>query len=388
MSAPVFLGLRPFWFFRALVALLFLGIGVAQAQTPQPPDLGARAWLLLDHQSGQSLVSKEPETRVEPASLTKLMTAYLVFSALEKGQITQDQVAPVSERAWKMEGSRMFIEPRKSVTVQELIRGMIVQSGNDACVALAELIAGDETLFAQRMNEEAQRLGMKNTHFMNTTGLPDENHYTTVGDLGILARAIIEDFPQHYAYYSEKEYRYNNITQPNRNRLLWLDTTVDGMKTGHTRAAGYCLVSSALRGDRRLIAVVVGADSDNARVQDSLTLLNFGFQFFDSVKLYQARQAVSTVTVWRGLSSSLPIGFENDFAISLPKGQADRLQVHLETTQPLMAPIEKGQNVGTLTLTIDDHILGKYPVTALESVSEAGFFKRSWDAVQLWFQSL
>jgi serine-type D-Ala-D-Ala carboxypeptidase (penicillin-binding protein 5/6) len=376
----------PSFFF---VITLCLGLSLAHAQSlPAPPDLGARAWLLVDHESGEDLASKEPDTRIEPASLTKLMTAYLVFSALERGEITLNQAVPVSERAWKMEGSRMFIEPRKPVTAEELIRGMIIQSGNDACMAFAELISGDEALFAQKMNEEALRLGMKNTHFTNSTGLPDDNHYTTVRDLAILARALITDFPQHYKYYSEKEYRYNNITQPNRNRLLWLDPTVDGMKTGHTRAAGHCLVSSALRGPRRLISVVVGTDSDNARVQDSLSLLNFGFQFFDTVRLYEAGQPLSAVTVWRGTTTTLPVGFENDLVVSLPKGRAEHLQVHMETLQPLIAPVEKGQIVGTLTLTIDGTTVGTHPIKALEAVPLAGFLKRSWDAILLWFQSL
>ena len=282
----------------------------------------------------------------------------------------------------------MFIEPNKPVTVQELIRGVIVQSGNDACVALSELIAGSEEAFAALMNREAKRLGMTNTNFANSTGLPDPALYTTANDLALLASAIIRDFPEYFELYSLKEYSYNNITQPNRNRLLWMDSTVDGMKTGHTSAAGYCLVSTALRGPRRLISVVLGTASDGVRAQESLKLLNFGFQFFDTVKLYSADQALSQFRVWKGKENEVGAGFTSDFVLSLPKGQADKVEASLESLQPVLAPLQKGQQIGTLKLSVEGKVLGEYPVVALQDVEVAGFFGRFWDALVLWIKSL
>ena len=295
---------------RTFLLLLSLGIAAASfAQSPHPlvpsaPPIAARSFLLLDYHSQQTLAGKTPDERIEPASLTKLMTAYLTFAALKEKKIQLTQNVPVSDRAWKAEGSRMFIEPKKPVTVEELMRGMIVQSGNDACIALAELIAGSEEAFAQTMNAQAQRLGMKNTSFMNSTGLPNPQHYSTAQDLALLAIAIIRDFPEYHPLYAMKEYRYNNITQANRNRLLWSDPTVDGMKTGYTENAGYCLITSAKRGERRLISVVVGAASESARATESQKLLNYGFQYYDSVKLYEKNQAVASLPIWKGASNS------------------------------------------------------------------------------------
>jgi len=370
------------------VVVLFLVSLTAQAQMPPPPALAANAWMLLDVGTDQALVEHEADKRIEPASLTKLMTAYLVFSALESKSLTLDQVVPISEKAWKMGGSRMFVEPRHQVTVDELLHGMIIQSGNDASVALAEVVAGSEESFAVLMNREAQRLGMTNTHFTNATGLPDPQLYTTARDLAKLAKAIINTFPAHYSLYSQKEYTYNKITQPNRNRLLWLDETVDGMKTGHTDAAGYCLVSSSKRGPRRLISVVLGTESDGMRTQESLKLLNFGFRFYDTVRLYEAGKAVSSFRVWQGENDQLNVGFEKDFILSVPKGQADKLQVTLNSQQPLEAPVRKGQTVGQMTLTLDGQPIGTYPVTALEEVPLAGWFGRTWDSLQLWIKNL
>ncbi|AWI76394.1 peptidase [Parazoarcus communis] len=374
---------------RFLVAFLFsLFSLVAAAQTIPAPALAANAWVLVDHSTGQVLAANDPDMRIEPASLTKLMTAYLTFSALKSGSITPEQPVNVSEKAWRQEGSRMFIEPNKPVTVQELIRGVIVQSGNDACVALSELMAGSEEAFAALMNREAKRLGMTNTNFTNSTGLPDPALYTTANDLALLASAIIRDFPEYFELYSMKEYTYNNIKQPNRNRLLWMDGTVDGMKTGHTSAAGYCLVSTALRGPRRLISVVLGASSDTVRAQESLKLLNFGFQFFDTVKLYSADQALSQFRVWKGQENEVAAGFTSDFVLSLPKGQADKVEATLESMQPVLAPLQKGQEIGTLKLSVDGKVLGEYPVVALQDVPVAGFFGRFWDALVLWIKSL
>lgn len=374
---------------RFLAALgLALFALVASAQNVPPPTVAAKAWLLLDHGSGQVLATRDPDARVEPASLTKLMTAYLTFAALKQGTLKIDQVVPVSTRAWKMGGSRMFIAPDVPVTVDELIHGMIIQSGNDACVALAEAIAGSEETFAAMMNREAQRLGMTGTQFMNSSGMPHEQHYTTARDLATLVAALIRDFPEYYKIYSTREYTYNKITQPNRNRLLWLDQTVDGVKTGHTASAGYCLISSAIRGPRRLISVVLGTSSDDARAQESLKILNYGFQFFDTVKLYSANQAVSRFRVWKGAAKELDAGFQEDFVLSLPKGQGEKVQATLTSQQPLLAPLQKGQKVGSVTLTLDGKTLGEYPVVALQEVPLGSWFGRLWDALVLWFKSL
>jgi D-alanyl-D-alanine carboxypeptidase (penicillin-binding protein 5/6) len=374
---------------RALLfsALLFAAAaGWAQPAATPPPAIAAKSFLLLDYHSQQTLASEKADERFEPASLTKLMTAYLTFSALKQKKIEPGQTVPVSERAWKAEGSRMFIEPRKPVTVDELIRGMIVQSGNDACVALAELIAGSEETFAQLMTKEAQRLGMKNTSFMNATGLPHAQHYSTAYDLALLASAIIRDFPEYHPLYSMKEYRYNNITQANRNRLLWSDPTVDGMKTGYTENAGYCLITSAKRGERRLLSVVLGTASESARATESQKLLNYGFQNYDSVKLYAANQAVASVQVWKGTSNVVKAGFPNDMYVSIPKGQADKLKARLESTQPLVAPVAAGQKLGVMKLTLDEKPYAEIPVTALEAVTLAGIFGRGWDSIRLLFK--
>ena len=374
---------------RFLIAVLVSLFSLsALAQTVPPPALAAKAWALVDHATAQVLAEKDADARIEPASLTKLMTAYITFSKLKEGTLKPDQVVPVSTKAWRMEGSRMFIEPNKPVSVDELIRGVIVQSGNDACVALAETIAGSEEAFAALMNREAQRLGMTNTHFTNSTGLPDPQLYTSARDLALLASAIIRDFPEYYSLYSLKEFTYNGIKQPNRNRLLYMDPSDDGMKTGHTSSAGYCLVSTARRGERRLISVVLGAASDTVRAQESLKLLNFGYQFFETVKLYSADEALSKFRVWKGKLNELPVGFLNDFALTVPKEAANKIQVSLESRQPLVAPLQRGQEVGTLTVAIDGKPLGQYPVVALQDAEVAGFFGRLWDAIVMFFKSL
>ena len=373
---------------RMLVAgLALLLASLAQAQVGNsPPAIDARQWLLVDYGSGQELFASRPEQRVEPASLTKLMTAYLTFAALREGRLKSGQTIPVSERAWKAPGSRMFIEPRRPVTVAELIRGMIVQSGNDACIALAEAIAGTEETFVQRMNVEAQRLGMTSTHFMNATGLPHPQHYSTARDLARLTRALIHDFPEHYPIYSTRGYGYNGITQPNRNRLLWLDPTVDGVKTGHTETAGYCLIASSRRGAQRLISVVLGADSDAARAEESLRLLNYGFQSFDAMKLYAKDQPVSRLKVFKGRQGSVAAGFAEDFVVTIPKDSAKRLRLDLISRQPLIAPVVKGSQVATLKIYVDNKPWGEYPAVALEEVAIANVFGRAWDSLRLYFE--
>jgi D-alanyl-D-alanine carboxypeptidase (penicillin-binding protein 5/6) len=354
--------------------------------TPTPPTVSAKAYLLSDFQSKQTLAADNADERHEPASLTKLMTAYVVFTALKEKTLKLDQSVPVSRAAWKTPGSRMFIDPAKPVTIDELLHGMIVQSGNDASVALAEAVAGSEESFAQLMNKEAKRLGLTNTHFVNATGLPDPQHYSSAADLAKLAAAIIRDYPEFYPLYSLKEYTYNNIRQPNRNRLLFSDPSVDGMKTGYTKDAGYCLISSAKRGERRLISVVLGEKTGSARAADSQKLLNFGFQFYETVRLYQKGKAVTTLTVWKGATDKLNAGFDRDLFFTLPKGQAAKLKATLESQQPLVAPVLAGQRVGTMKITLEDKPLADIPVVAIDKVELGNIFVRGWDALRLFFK--
>jgi D-alanyl-D-alanine carboxypeptidase (penicillin-binding protein 5/6) len=361
-------------------------IATARAAEPPQPSVAARAWLLMDASSGQTLASSNATERVEPASLTKLMTAYLVFGALKEKRLSLDQAVPVSERAWKAGGSRMFIRPRVPVTVGELIQGMIVQSGNDACTALAEAVGGSEENFAELMNREAKRLGMAGTRFANASGLSDPQHYTTAQDLAVLAAALIRDFPEYYAYYSQKDYRYNNITQQNRNRLLWLDPNVDGVKTGHTAAAGYCLIASARRDKRRMLSVVLGASSESSRAQESQKLLNHGFLFYDGVQLYEKGKPISVLPVWKGSEGHLKAGVRSDLSVTVPRGMSDKLKAELVSRQPLVAPIPAGQRVGTIRVTLDGKTVGEYPAVALEAVGPAGLFGRAVDTVRLWFK--
>lgn len=372
---------------RIFACLLLLLPTLALAQAPQPPQVVGRAWVVADVSSGQILAAEKPDERFEPASLTKLMTAYLVFTALKEKKLALEEPVSVSEKAWRAPGSRMFIEPKKPVAVDELLRGMIVQSGNDACIALAERIAGSEEAFAAMMNREAERLGMKNSKFMNASGLPDPQHYATARDLYLLAAALIRDFPEQYAqYYSQREYRYNGITQANRNRLLWLDNTVDGMKTGFTEAAGYCLVASSRRGPRRLLSVLLGSTSETTRAQESQKLLNWGFQFFDAVRLYPGGAPVKEIEVWKGARSTLKAGFRGDLVVSVPKGQGGKLKAELLSLSPLVAPVAEGSRVGNLRVTLDGKPLGEYPVLALEAVPAAGIFGRAWDTLRLWLK--
>jgi D-alanyl-D-alanine carboxypeptidase (penicillin-binding protein 5/6) len=359
---------------------------VAPAPAP-PPAIAAKAYLLVDILSGQTIVAQSADEAREPASLTKLMTAYLVFRALRDKELVPSQPVTVSEKAWRAEGSRMFLEPKKVVSIDELLRGLIVQSGNDAAIALAETSAGSEAAFVERMNKEAARIGMKNTRFANATGLPAAQQVSTANDLALLAAAIIRDFPEFYPLYSVKEFRYNNITQPNRNRLLWSDPYVDGMKTGNTDAAGYCLIASAKRGPRRLLAVVLGAGSDSARASEAQKLLNYGFQFYDTVQLYQNGQAVSSLRVWKGATDTVQAGFVADQYLTLPKGQAPKLKLAMEAIEPLVAPVAQGQRVGVVRVSLDGKAVGEYPLQALADVPPASFFGRLWDTVRLWAKS-
>jgi len=370
--------------FAACLALLLSGAALAAA--PQPPAVDARAWLLLDVTSGQAIASRNPQERIEPASLTKLMTAYLAFAALKARSLALGQTIRVSERAWHASGSRMFIEPRKLVTVEELLHGLIIQSGNDASIALAEAVAGSEPAFVERMNREAGRLGMTDTNFTNSSGMPGPGHYSTARDLALITSALIRDYPEHYKLYSEREYRYNDITQRNRNQLLWLDPNVDGVKTGHTESVGYCLIASAQRGGRRLVSVVIGTVSERLRARESQKLLNFGFQSYDALRLYEKGGAIGKLEVWKGSERELKAGVAADLYVTVPKGTADKLQAELVSQQPLIAPVEAGQRVATLRVSHEGRPLAEYPVIALESVAAAGFLSRAWDSMRLWFR--
>jgi D-alanyl-D-alanine carboxypeptidase (penicillin-binding protein 5/6) len=371
---------------RLAACLLLLLSGAALAAAPQPPAVDARAWLLLDVTSGQAIASRNPQERIEPASLTKLMTAYLAFAALKARSLALGQTIRVSERAWHASGSRMFIEPRKPVTVEELLHGLIIQSGNDASIALAEAVAGSEPAFVERMNREAGRLGMTDTNFTNSSGMPGPGHYSTARDLALITSALIRDYPEHYKLYSEREYRYNDITQRNRNQLLWLDPNVDGVKTGHTESAGYCLIASAQRGGRRLVSVVIGTVSERLRARESQKLLNFGFQSYDALRLYEKGGAIGKLEVWKGSERELKAGVAADLYVTVPKGTADKLQAELVSQQPLIAPVEAGQRVATLRVSHEGRPLAEYPVIALQSVAAAGFLSRAWDSMRLWFK--
>jgi D-alanyl-D-alanine carboxypeptidase (penicillin-binding protein 5/6) len=380
------------------VSAFAVSVSIAHAQLPTvtaevpPPQMTARAYVLFDATSGQVLASQAMSDRFEPASLTKLMTAYLVFDALKNKKLTLTQTVSVSERAWKAEGSRMFIDPKQTPTVEQLIRGMIIQSGNDASVALAEAVAGSEDTFAQMMTQRAQKLGMKGTNFLNATGLPNAQHYSTAEDLLLLAQALIRDFPAELSYYKEREFTHNKITQPNRNRLLALDPTVDGLKTGHTDAAGFCLVATAKRpragnaGERRLISVVLGTASDSARTQESQRLLNYGFQMFDSQHLYKKGEAIATPEIFKGTQNSVKLGFDRDVWLTLPNGKFTGLNATLTTTQPLLAPLLIGQKAGVMKLTRDGKPVTEIAVVALEEVKTASFLGRGWDAIRLMFK--
>lgn len=372
---------------RFFASLLLVVASAAFGAAPPAPAVGGKAWIVGDLTSGQVLTSQKADERFEPASLTKLMTAYVVFAALREKKISLTQQVPVSTRAWKAPGARMFIDPKKPVTVDELIRGMVVQSGNDACIALAEAIAGKEEAFVPLMNREAQRLGLKNTNFTNASGLPDANHYSTARDLYVLSAALIRDFPNEYAaYYSQKEYRYNNITHSNRNGLLWMDPTVDGVKTGHTEAAGFCLVASSRRNNRRLLSVLLGSTSETARARESQRLLNWGFQYFEAVKLFGPSDVVRSLDVWKGSQRQVKVGVKGDLFVTVPKGESGKLKAELIAQQPLSAPLAKDQRVGTLSLTFDGKPYAEYPLVALEAVGPAGLLGRTWDTLRLWIK--
>ncbi len=377
--------LPSFFVIASAMAALMPNLAAAQ-MTINAPQVAARSWLLFDVASNQMLASSEPDQKLEPASLTKLMTAYLTFTALKEKRLTLEQRPAVSEAAYKAIGSRMFVDPAQPATVDQLMHGMIIQSGNDAAIILAEAIAGTEAEFAKLMNLQAKKLGLTNSNFRNATGLPDPQHFSTARDMATLAQRIITDFPEHYPIYSKKEYRYNNIAQANRNNLLLVDPTVDGVKTGRTDAAGYCLVASAKRGERRLISVVMGTSSETARAIESQRLLNHGFQNFEVAKLFQNSQPVGTYRLWKGVELAVKGVVQGGITVSVPRGRSDSLKAEVERTQPLIAPLTAGQKIGVVRIKLDDKVIAERPLLAEKAFAEAGFFGRTWDSLQLWIK--
>jgi len=371
----------------ALFVLLFSASALAAPEIiPSAPNVGAKAYLLEAFHSGDVLAERNADKRIEPASLTKLMTSYVVAYELANGSIHMDDKVRISKKAWKMGGSRMFVEVNTEVPVRKLIKGMVVQSGNDATVALAEYVAGSEGAFVDLMNEHARELGMKHTHFANATGLPNPKHYTTARDLAKLTRALIRDFPQDYDWYDIKQFTYNHIKQYNRNRLLWLDDRVDGVKTGHTESAGYCLIASAKQDDMRLISVVAGTKSNHARVQASRTLLNYGFRFYNTYKLYGAGKPLTQMTIYKGAQEKLPLGLSQDLYVTIPRGRHDEIKAHMNVDATIVAPAHKGQSFGTVNVTLDKKPLAKRPLIALQDVPEGGLWRRLVDNVVLLFK--
>jgi D-alanyl-D-alanine carboxypeptidase (penicillin-binding protein 5/6) len=355
---------------------------------PAAPQLGAKSYLLIDFNSERILVEHNADMPVEPASITKLMTAYVVFSELDQGNITLEETVAVSEKAWRTGGSRMFIEPGMQVSVEDLIRGMVIQSGNDASVALAEHVAGSEDAFASLMNHYAELLGMADTNFINSTGLPDPDHYSTARDIAILSAATVRDFPDYYPWYAEKEFTFNKIRQHNRNTLLWRDPAIDGLKTGHTEAAGYCLAASAKRDGMRLVSAVMASASESSRASESQTLLNYGFRFFETVKLYEAGRELAKGQVWKGLGEEVTLGLSEDLFVTIPRGRYDELEAQVQMEPQLIAPLEAGEIVGTINVQLGDEVIANRNLVTLGAVEEAGFFGSMWDGLRLWMNGL
>jgi len=371
--------------FISLLLLLPMALWAEAKPIPNPPELDASSYFLVDYDSGRVLAEKNPDERVEPASITKLMTAFLVDKAIADGDLTLDEMVTISEKAWRMQGSKMFVEVGKQVSVDELMKGLIIQSGNDASVALAEHIGGSESAFAGYMNHQARLLGMTNTNFVNATGWPDENHYSTARDIATLTRAIIREFPESYRLYKEREYTFNKIRQFNRNRLLWRDDSVDGVKTGHTEAAGFCLVASAEREDMRLISVVLGTASDKARTQSSQSLLNYGFRYFQTHKLYRADEVLKTARIWYGDQEQVSLGVGRDIFITIPRGRYRDLDASMEIDREIAAPVERGQTLGQVSIKLDDEEILSEPIVAMQAVQEGSLIGRALDSIKLMF---
>ncbi|TJY65193.1 D-alanyl-D-alanine carboxypeptidase [Sinimarinibacterium sp. CAU 1509] len=376
-------------FFTTILPLLLLSL-TATAAVPEPPQLEAKSYVLLDFQSGQVLAQSNAHQRVEPASITKIMTAYVAFDELRQGHVSMDDQVLISEKAWRTPGSRTFVEVGKRVAFSDLLHGSIIQSGNDATVAIAEHIAGDESVFAQLMNEHASKLGMKDTHYVNADGLPDPDHYTSAYDVALLSQALIRDFPEGYKLFSQRTFTFGHrseITQHNRNLLLDMDSSADGIKTGHTDSAGYCLAGSAIRDGRRLITAVMGTGSTQQRAQASKALLDYGFRFFDTVALFGPDKPVNTVRIWKGESESLPVGVAEPLMLSLPRGSADQLTVTPVIDGIIVAPVAAGQTVGKVSVSLDGETLRTVPLVALQPIAEGGLMQRLIDSVRLWIDS-
>lgn len=367
----------------ALICTLFLAWSAVHGATPRAPDVAGTSHVLMDFHSGRILSAAEPDLRVEPASLTKMMTTYVVLREVARGGVAMDDEVLVSEKAWRMIGSRMFIEVGERVSVKALLKGVIIQSGNDASVALAEHVAGSEESFADLMNQTAVRLGLENTHFVNSTGLPHEDHYTTAADMARLAAALIRDFPEHYEWHAIKSFTYNDITQNNRNRLLWQDESVDGIKTGHTEAAGYCLVASAEREDMRLISAVMGTDSQNARTVETRKLLNWGFRFFETRRLYAAGEELSRIRVWKGEPAEVPAGLARDLHVTAPRGRLGDVEAQMTLDGEVLAPVARGERLGVARVRLDGEALAEVPLVALGASAEGGLWTRLVDHVRL-----
>ncbi len=367
--------------------LLFIAV-TTPAQTPIPaaPSINAKSYLVLDHNSGKLIAEKSSHERLAPASITKLMTAYVTFKKLAEGSISLEDMVPISQRAYDSEGSRMFVEINSKVAMEDLIQGMIVQSGNDASIAIAEFIGGSEEVFATLMNYHADALGMEGSQFINSTGLPAEGHYSTAWDIAKLASAIINEFPEYYRWYSQKSFTYNDIKQHNRNTLLWTDSSVDGMKTGATEEAGYCLVSSALRGDMRLVAVVLGTPTKKGRADASQSLLNYAFNFYKTHRLYEAGAPLGTVKIWKADDQNLSVGLEEELYITIPKGQYDSLEASMNLQEPFSAPIQAQTPLGSVTIKLQDDVVAQVPLIALRDVPEGSWLRRLSDTVMLWFE--
>jgi D-alanyl-D-alanine carboxypeptidase (penicillin-binding protein 5/6) len=372
----------------AILSFNLLGASISQADLPipKPPSTGAKSFIIMDHGSGNVLAEENSEVSVDPASITKLMTAYVVFNELQSNNIALSDIVTISEKAWRTPGSRMFVEVGKQVPVEALLQGMIVQSGNDATVALAEYVAGSEDSFAALMNKHAEAIGLTGSHFMNSTGLPDENHYMTAKDIAILSSLLIRKYPEYYRWYSQKEYTYNDITQQNRNTLLWRDESVDGLKTGHTDSAGYCLVTSAKKDGMRLITVVLGTDSISARADASQALLNYGFRFFETHKLYDAGTQLTTSRIWKGSSETIALGIDDALYVTIPRGQYESLDASMNIDQRIMAPVTAGQALGTVQVTLGEKVVASQPLVSLQSIGEGSFWQRITDEGLLYFE--
>jgi len=353
---------------------------------PKPPSTGAKSFIIQDFESGRILAENNSDQSVEPASITKLMTAYVIFNELQAGNIALSDMVTISEKAWRTPGSRMFVEVNKQVSVEDLLQGMIVQSGNDATVALAEHIAGSEETFAALMSRHAEEIGMTGSHFMNSTGLPDENHYMTAKDIARLATLLIHKYPEYYHWYSQKEYTFNDITQYNRNKLLWRDESVDGLKTGFTDSAGYCLVTSAKKDGMRLITVVLGTESTKARVDASQALLNYGFRFFETHKLYDAGTKLTTSRIWKGSTETVPLGLDQTLYVTIPRGQYKSLDASMSINDLIMAPVKEGQPLGTVQVKLSDEVVANQPLVSLQTIAEGSFWQRISDEALLYLE--